>query len=73
MILEAKLKEKQKKFPNTLYVKDKNKVMVKAWNLADDNSDVLIFNKKGKLIYKKFGKVSQSEIQEVIKLVEKHL
>ncbi len=72
-ILEAKLKEKQKKFPHTLYVKDKEKTLVKKWKLADDNSDVLIFNKKGKLIYKKFGKVSAAEIKNVIALIEKNL
>ena len=73
VILESKLKEKQKKFPNTIYVKDKKKVLVKKWSLADDNSDILIFDKKGKLIYKKFGKVSDSEIKNVIALIEKNL
>lgn len=72
-ILEAKLKEKQKKFPDTLYVKDKKKVLVEKWKLADDNSDILIFDKKGKVIYKKFGKVSKTEIPKVIKLIEKNL
>lgn len=72
-IIESKLADKQKKFPDTIYVKDKNKVLVKQWNLADDNSDILIFDKKGKLIYKKFGKVSDSEIIKVIALIEKHL
>ena len=73
MILEAKLEEKQKKFPHTIYVKDKNKVLVNAWNLDDDNSDILVFDQKGELIYKKFGKVSDTEIKEVISLIEKHL
>jgi len=73
IILEAKLKEKQKKFPDTVYVKDKKKILVKEWNLADDNSDILIFNQKGKLIYKKFGEVSESEIKKVIALIEKNL
>jgi len=72
-IIESKLKDKQKKFPHTVYVKDKEKVLVKKWSLADDNSNVLVFNKKGKLIYKKFGKVSDNEIQEVITLIEKNL
>jgi len=73
IILEAKLKEKQKKFPDTVYVKDKKKILVNKWKLADDNSDILIFNKKGKLIYKKFGEVSTSEIKDVIALIEKNL
>jgi len=73
VILESKLKEKQKKFPHTIYVKDKKKVLVKQWSLADDNSDILIFDKKGKLIYKKFGKISAKEIPEVLKLIEKNI
>jgi len=72
-ILEKILVKKQKEFPHTLYVKDKKKVLVKKWKLADDNSDILIFNKKGKLIYKKFGKVTAKEIPAVIKLIEKNL
>ncbi len=72
-LIEAKLKEKQKKFPHTTYVKDKNKVLVKEWELADDNSDIVIFDQKGRVIYKKFGKVTQSEIQEVLALIEAHL
>ncbi len=73
VILESILKKKQKKFPDTIFVKDKKKVLVHAWKLADDNSDILIFDKKGRLIYKKFGKVSNAEIKKVIKLIEKNL
>jgi len=73
VFIESKLKEKQKKFPHTIYVKDKKKVLVNEWDLADDNSDILIFDQKGKLIYKKFGKVSDTEIKDVITLIENHL
>jgi len=72
-LIESTLVEKQKEFPNTLYVKDKNKILVKKWRLEDDNSDILIFDKKGKLIYKKFGKLSTKEIEKVIKLIENNL
>ncbi len=71
--IEMKLKSKQKEFPDTTYVRDRNKVLVKKWALADDNSDILVFNKKGELIYKKFGKLSSSEISSVLKLIEKNL
>jgi len=71
--IEAKLKNKQKEFPDTVYVRDRDKVLVKKWALADDNSDILIFNKKGVLIYKKFGKLSKAEISKVLSLIEKNL
>jgi hypothetical protein len=64
---------KQKEFPDTIYAKDKKKVLVKKWQLADDNSDILVFDKNGKLIYKKFGKLSPEEIQKVLALIEKNL
>ncbi len=73
VILEAKLKSKQKEFPDTIYVKDKKKVLVSRWNLEDNNSDILIFDKQGKLIYKKFGKLSEKEIVSVLELIEKNL
>ena len=72
-VLESKLEAKQKEFPDTIYVKDKKKVLVNKWNLADDNSDILVFDKSGKLIYKKFGKLSTNEIKEVLLLIEKNL
>lgn len=72
-ILESKLKDKQKEFPDTIYVKDAKKILVKKWALADDNSDILIFNKRGKLIYKKFGQLSAKDIKKVIQLIEKNL
>ena len=73
VILESKLKVKQKEFPDTIYVKDKKKLLVSKWKLADDNSDILLFDKKGKLIYKKFGKLSDKEIKSLLALIEKHL
>ncbi|HIQ47921.1 MAG TPA: transcriptional regulator [Sulfurovum sp.] len=73
VILETKLKEKQKKFPHTLYVKDKKKVLVKKWGLADNNSDILIFDQKGKLVYKKFGKMSAKDIKEAISIIDARL
>jgi len=73
IVLESLLKKKQKEFPDTVYVKDKQKVLVKQWQLADDASDVLVFDKNGKLLYKKFGKLDKSEIAKVIELIERHL
>jgi len=72
-VIEMKLKAKQKEFPDTLYVKDKKKVLVKKWGLKDDASDVLLFDKNGKLIYKKFGRLGQKEIEKVISLIESNL
>ncbi len=73
IVLESLLKKKQKEFPDTVYVKDKQKILVKKWQLADDASDVLVFDKNGKLLYKKFGKLNEKEIAKVLDIIEQHL
>jgi predicted transcriptional regulator len=47
--------------------------MVRAWNIADDSNNVLAFDKKGKLIFRKDGKLNASEIQKLIKAVRDNL
>jgi len=72
-LIEMALKEKQEQFPDVLYVKDKSKLLVKKWNLEDDNSDVVIFDKSGKCIYKHFGKLTDKDNNEVISLIKKYI
>ena len=73
VIINALLKSKQKKFPDAIYAKDKNKALVKEWGLADDSSDILIFDKAGKLLYSKAGKLDNAEIVKVIALINANL
>jgi len=73
VIIEALLKAKQKKFPNAIYVKDKKKVLVEKWALADDASNIVVFGKDGKTLYYKHGKLEQSEISKVIQLIKDNL
>jgi len=71
--ISSALKDKQKRYPKTIYVRDYKKVLVKAWNIADDSSDVLVFDKKGELIFRKDGKLSAAEIQTLLKVIREHL
>ncbi len=71
--ISSALEEKQKKYPNAIYVRDYDKILVKEWNLADDNSDVLAFDKTGKLIFMKAGKLTPQDIQKLIGLVRENL
>ena len=73
IIIEAVLKSKQEKFPDTIYVKDKNKVLVKEWDLKDDSSDILLFDKSGKLLYSYAGKLESEEIAKVLSLIKDNL
>jgi hypothetical protein len=71
--ISSGLKDKQKRYPRTIYVRDYKKVLVKAWEIADDSSNVLAFDKKGKLIFRKDGKLTSEEIQTLIKVICDHL
>ncbi len=71
--IEKKLEAKQKEFPNTIYAKDKTKYLVQEWALADDASNVLIFDKDGKLIYQYDGAIEKDEMQKAFALIEENL
>lgn len=72
--ISSKLEQKQKDYPNTTYVKDLKKHLTKKWGLgADDNSDILAFDKQGQLIFLKKGKLSPQEVEELIAVIKKNL
>ncbi|MCJ7612246.1 MAG: YtfJ family protein [Candidatus Aminicenantes bacterium] len=47
--------------------------LLRAWKIADDSSNVLAFDKKGGLIFRKDGKLTAQEIQTLIKVIRDHL
>jgi uncharacterized protein len=72
-VIESILKSKQEEFPHTIYAKDKESVFVKEWDLEDDNSDILVFNQKGEVIFYHAGKVDEKMTQDVIALIKSNL
>ena len=72
-IISSGLKDKQKRYPTTIYVRDYKKVLVNAWKIADDSSNVLAFDKQGRLIFRKDGKLTVEEIQKLIKAIRDRL
>ena len=42
---------------------------MKAWDIADDNSDVLAFDKQGRMVFMKYGKLSDSDIKTLIEVI----
>ena len=73
VLINSSLEEKQKRYPKTVYVRDNKKTLVQAWKIADDSSNVLAFDKKGKLIFRKDGKLNAEEIQKLIKTIRDNL
>ena len=72
-VIESLLKSKQEEFPDTIYVKDKNKVLVKAWEVGDDTSNIIIFDKNGKVIFYKSGKMEDADITKSFALIKENL
>jgi YtfJ family uncharacterized protein len=71
--ISSSLDEKQKRYPRTIYVRDYKKTLVKEWKLADDSSDVLAFDREGKVIFRKDGKLTPEEIQRLLKVIKENL
>ena len=67
--INMELKSKQEKHKTTVYVKDLDKTLVKKWGLSDDNSDVVVFGKDGKVLYSVDGKFTDAQVKEIVKLV----
>lgn len=71
--ITSSLKEKQKRYPTTIYVRDYKKVLVKKWELSDNNNNVLAFDKQGKLIFRKDGKLEPEDIRKLIQTIREQL
>lgn len=71
--IESVLEGKQEKFPNTIYVKDMDKHLIKAWDIEDDNNDVIVLDKAGKVIYYHAGQIDPTSTKKVIKLIQEHM
>ncbi len=71
--ISSALKDKQKRYPKTIYVRDYKKVLVDAWEIADDSSNVLAFDKDGRLIFRKDGKLTAEEIRRLLKVIRDQL
>ena len=70
--IDGKLKEKQKNYPETIYVRDIHKLLAKEWKLADDNSDVVVFDQEGKVLYVHEGKLEAADIKTMIEIIKAH-
>ena len=67
--INMKLKSKQEKHKETVYVKDLDKTLVKKWGLSDDNSDVIVFGKDSRVLYSVDGKFTDAQVKEIVKVV----
>ena len=71
--IASSLEDKQKKYPETIYVKDLNKTLVGKWKMTDDQYDVLVFDKTGTVIYAKDGEFKKADIDAMIATIKANL
>ncbi len=67
--INIKLKSKQEKFKTTANVKDLEKSLLDKLGLSDDNSNVILFGKDGKVLYSVDGEYAEAQVQELIKKI----
>lgn len=72
-LIEGSLADKQKEFPTTVYLKDFDKLLVKRWDIADHNNDVLVFGSDGKLLFYRAGKLSSADIETMLTTIRANL
>ena len=72
-VISSALEEKQKRYPTAIMIRDYDKVLVKEWGISDDNSDILAFDKEGRLIFRKDGKLNAEDIQKLIQTIRANI
>jgi len=71
--IASSLKKKQEKFPHTIYVKDMKKKGVDVWGIADNDSDIIVTDRQGRILYLYEGRVPESDFDTIIKRIKDNL
>jgi len=71
--IDMLLKKKQEKYPNTLYVRDLQRVLVGAWGLVDDGYHVLVIGPNGEALFSGANALSEGQVTELISTINQHL
>ena len=71
--ISASLKSKQKKFPHTIFVEDRARLLVKERGMIEDAAVVMLFDSEGKLLFIQNGELTPAQRQEVISLIDKRV
>ena len=69
--IASALKSKQKKYPDTIYVKDLHKKGVKVWRMRDDDANFAIVSKEGEVLYVNAGKIPENEYEKIFETIRK--
>lgn len=71
--ISSVLERKQQQYQHTTYVKDYKRHLVSSWGLKDDGYEVILFDKAGKVLFRRQGKISSEDTDLFVKLVKENL
>lgn len=67
------IRKKQKKYPDTIYLKDRRRYMHKHLDFKPSGNDIFAFDKDGKMIFKHLGKMNPEQVNEMVEVLKKSL
>ncbi len=67
--IKRALKKKQRKYPRTIYLKDKKRYLHKSLNFKPSGNDIFAFDKNGNEIFRQSGKLNKEDIVKLIKVL----
>lgn len=70
--IDTLLEKKQEKYPNTLYVRDLQRVLVDAWGLVDDGYHVLVVGRSGEVLFSGANALSEVQVAQLISTINQH-
>ena len=72
-LIAKRLKKKQEEHGHTTFVKDQGKALVRAWGLQDNSYNVVVFDKSGNVAWSKGGKLSDTDVSDLITTIRRNL
>lgn len=72
-LIGSSIKSNQEKYPDVVYVKDQDKVLVKQWKLADDAYAVIVIDKQGNIIFSREGDFTKDDVAAMIKVIRDNM
>lgn len=72
-LIVRSIKKKQKKYPRTIYLKDKDRHMHEILSFEPKGNDVFVFNAKGEEVYRHLGKLNTTDIDKLVSTLKKEI
>jgi predicted transcriptional regulator len=68
-MIENYILDKQKENPNIVFVKDNKSILVDKWNLKDNDTNLILFEGDGTVLYYKSGKLNDNDKNDISSII----